>query len=258
MCRCPDRRGASRTRQPLGHRARLDRSGSLNADDTLVWYAAYGSNLLAARFRFYLEGGTPDGTTRVYSGFRNRRPPVRSAPLTLPGCVYFSGESRVWGGGMAFYAPERCTGWPGQAAARGYLLTAGQFADLVEQEMHRSARAELDLTRVLRDGHDTLGPGRYETLVRVGDLDGHPILTCTAPWTPPTIELRPPSARYLGLIATGLHETHGWPHHRIRAYTADLPGIRDHWNHTDLDTVITTALGIATRRTAALRAPGPD
>lgn len=178
------------------------------------------------------------GTTRNYSGFRNSRPPRRTRPLMLPGSVYFGGESGVWGGGMAFYAPEAPAGWPRTAAARGYLLTAGQFADLVAQEMHRPAHGDLDLSRVLRDGRDELGPGRYETLVHLGDLDGHPILTCTAPGDPAIVELRAPSARYLGMIASGLHRTFDWPATRVSEYLTALPGIEGVWDRDELEAVI--------------------
>ncbi len=225
-----------------------------DSTESLVWYAAYGSNLLEARFRFYARGGTPTGTTRAYPGFRDRRPVVRSAALTLPGCVYFSWESRVWGGGMAFYAPGGRAGWPQGVAARGYLLTTGQFADLVAQEMHRPVGTDLDLSRVLRDGRDTLGDGRYETLVRAGDLDGHPILTCTAPWDPATVELRSPAPRYVGLIATGLHETHGWASDRIAGYLAGLPGIEGIWDRHDLNVAVDRAVshGVVLRRGSTL------
>ncbi|WP_157556651.1 histone deacetylase [Nocardia acidivorans] len=156
----------------------------------------------------------------------------------LPGAVYFGGESSVWGGGMAFYAPEPPTGWPRTAAARGYLLTAGQFADLVAQEMHRAADGDLDLTPVLRHGRDMLGSGRYETLVRAGDLDGHPILTCTAPGDPAAAELRAPSARYVGMIAAGLYRTFDWSVGHIHEYLAALPGIDAVWDRGELTAVI--------------------
>lgn len=94
-----------------------------------LWYVAYGSNLHAARLAWYLTGGRPPGGLRTYPGCRDCRPPRRTVPLLLPGGVYFAGESRAWTGGMAFYDPEL----PGPAAARGYLMSVEQFADIAAQ-----------------------------------------------------------------------------------------------------------------------------
>lgn len=65
---------------------------------THVWYCAYGSNLHARRLAYYAEGGTPPGTTHTYPGFRDRTPPLKTTPLTLPGTVYFAWQSLVWTG----------------------------------------------------------------------------------------------------------------------------------------------------------------
>lgn len=40
--------------------------------EPLVWYAAYGSNLAAARFRCYVVGGRPAGAARTYPERRGR------------------------------------------------------------------------------------------------------------------------------------------------------------------------------------------
>jgi len=190
-----------------------------------VWYVAYGSNMHADRLRYYLAGGRPPGAARTYPGCRDPQPPRRTAPVFLPGGVYFALESRTWTGGMAFFDAAL----PGRAAARGYLLTAGQFADIAAQEMARRPDADLDLAPVLATGRAELGPGRYETLVCPGVLDGHPMLTFTAPWGCADVEPAPPSPRYLGLIASGLHEAHGWDADTLTAYLAERPGVRGHW-----------------------------
>jgi hypothetical protein len=198
---------------------------------THVWYAAYGSNMHAARLRYYLAGGTPPGAARTYPGCRDPRPPARTLPLWLPGGVYFALESPAWTGGMAFYDPAL----PGRAAARGYLLTAGQFADLAAQEMHRApGGADPDLARAVADGTLTLGPGRYETLISAGAVDGHPVLTFTAPWHAADVAWTPPAPRYLGMLASGLHEAHGWGPDQITAYLGALPGVDGIWDPADL------------------------
>ncbi|KDN21552.1 hypothetical protein [Amycolatopsis rifamycinica] len=192
----------------------------------LVWYASYGSNMYAARLRCYLEGGTPLGARRSYAGCRDRDPARRVVASEFPGGVYFATESPVWRGGRAFFDPEL----PGRAAMRSYLVTAGQFSDIAAQEMYRDPGPDLDLSTVLRTGRDQLGPGRYETLLHLGDLDGYPVLTFTAPWPAAEVEKNPPSAAYLAMIVGGLREAHGWPVPKIAEYLSQLPGAQRHWS----------------------------
>jgi len=192
----------------------------------LVWYASYGSNMYSARLRCYLEGGTPLGAQRRYAGCRDRGPARRVVASEFPGGVYFATESPVWHGGRAFFDPEL----PGRAAMRSYLVTAGQFSDIAAQEMYREPGPDLDLGTVLRTGRDELGPGRYETLLHLGDLDGCPVLTFTAPWSAAEIEKNPPSAAYLAMIVGGLREAHGWPLPKIAEYLSHRPGVHRHWS----------------------------
>jgi hypothetical protein len=189
--------------------------------DDLVWYAAYGSNMHATRLGYYLKGGRPPGGRRTYPGCRDRSPPRRTVAALLPGGIYFAGESPAWTGGAAFYDREL----PGAAAVRAYLVTASQFADIATQEMYRPPGADLNLAPLLEHGHLTLGDGRYETLVHAADLDGHPMITFTAPWSAHTAALNAPAARYLEMISSGLHEAHSWSPAQIAAYLSTRPGV---------------------------------
>ncbi len=183
-----------------------------------VWYVSYGSNMSAERLACYLEGGCPPGGTRANPGARDRTPPRRSVPVDLPGTTYFAGDSAQWGGGVAFYDHDT----PGFTAARGYLVTAAQFADIAAQEMYRIPAPGDPVEEIvlgpLPGGRHELGPGHYETLVEVGRYDGHPLLTFTAPHGAGHVEHRPPSPAYLATIATGLRESRGWAHSDVRAY----------------------------------------
>lgn len=195
--------------------------------DELVWYAAYGSNLSRERFDLYRLGGTHPGGGRVYPGFRDDRPPVRVEPLTLDGLLYFATRSPVWGGGRAFFDPDAA----GRTAARGYLLRRTQFADLVAQEMYREPGAEPPeaLAAAVAARRTRLGPGRYETLVRAGELDGRPVLTFTAPWGHLEVDWLAPSAGYLRSLGTGLRDAHGWDAARTAGYLCDAPGVAEAW-----------------------------
>jgi len=190
------------------------------ASSERVWYVAYGSNMHAERFACYVRGGRPRGGSRTYPGCRDKREPERWVPVLVPGQMYFAGKSTVWGGGMAFYDPTAAGGVP----CRAYLVTAGQFADVAAQEMHRKPDVDLELTEVLARGTVRLGPGVYETLVCAGWLEELPLLTLTAPRRIEDAALNPPSAAYLHHLGEGLAETHGWSAGRITTYLATRAG----------------------------------
>lgn len=196
----------------------------------LVWYVTYGSNMHADRFACYLLGGTPPGGTRANPGSRDKRPQRATRAVELPGQIYFALESPMWSGGMAFYDNELA----GSAAARAYLVTAGQFADVAAQEMYRDPSADLELTKVLETGRDQIGTGRYETLICPGRLEGYPLLTFTAPWRASEVSPTAPAGAYLKMLGEGLHETHGWDAGRIAEYLASLPGAEGTWRPEDI------------------------
>ena len=77
----------------------------------MIWYVAYGSNLLASRFALYV-GDVPAEQWRV----------------TLPYARYFAKErTERWGdGGVAFLDPAT----PAETLGRAYLLDEERFAAL--------------------------------------------------------------------------------------------------------------------------------
>ncbi len=192
---------------------------------SLVWYVSYGSNMSSARLDCYLRGGRPPGGSRVHPGARDPRPPERSVPVHLPGRLFFAGESRQWGGGgIAFYDHRT----PGGTAARGHLVSVGQFADIAAQEMHR-APVEADpletlLALPLEGGRHRVGPGLYETLLDVGSLEGAPMLTFTCPHGAHAVPHTRPSPAYVETLGRGLREAHGWDDDQIADYLADRVG----------------------------------
>jgi hypothetical protein len=192
----------------------------LTTDDP-VWYLAYGSNMAADRFSCYLTGGRPPGAVRSYEGCREHTPPSRDVGLHLPGRLRFGGVSGVWGGALAFY--DRSA--EGLLAARAYLITFGQFSDVVAQEARRRVADDLvpgDTEGVWR------APSRvYESVARVGEHDGVPILSFTSaqPRDP-----APPSAPYLRTILRGLAQTFGWSPASSAEYLVAAPGVAPTWS----------------------------
>ncbi|MFD3696645.1 histone deacetylase [Streptomyces sp. NPDC058646] len=190
-----------------------------------VWYASYGSNMHMGRLSSYIAGGAPPGAARRYPGCRDRSAPERSIAVELEGSLYFATWSPVWMGGRGFYDPTA----PGRLRGRAHLVTVGQVSDIAAQEMYEEPGADVDLTRVLREGRDELGAGRYETLICPGTIEGIPVLTFTAPWTLRDVELVMPSAGYLRYVAGGLLESGQWEEAGIADYLASRPGAAGNW-----------------------------
>ncbi|MEU8621119.1 histone deacetylase [Streptomyces sp. NPDC048623] len=187
-------------------------------DNRYVWYAAYGSNMHRARLVRYLDG------------CRDRAAPRASRAVELDGVLYFATESAVWGGGRGFYDPDAA----GRAFARAHLISGGQFSDIAALEMYGEPGADLDLAEVVARGRVAFGPGRYETVVCAGELDGRPLLTLTAPWALAEVELRPPSEAYLRHLAAGLRESGAWTDQEIARYLAGRPGAAGTWTPPDV------------------------
>ncbi|WP_411105868.1 histone deacetylase [Streptomyces sp. cmx-4-9] len=213
-------------------------SGPVRQVPERVWYASYGSNMHLDRLAAYIAGGTPHGTARTYPGCRDRRAPERSIAVELDGALYFATESMVWTGGRGFHDP----GAPGRMRGRAHLVTVGQLSDIAAQEMYGVPGADLDLTGVLRDGRDAVGPGRYETLICPGEIEGIPVVTFTAPWSLHDVELLAPSAAYLRYLAGGLLESGPWSEPDIAAYLSACPGAAGLWTPEQVLDLLTAGL----------------
>ncbi|EWS79581.1 class II RPD3 type histone deacetylase [Brachybacterium phenoliresistens] len=188
------------------------------ASPPLVWYVSYGSNMNAARLDCYLRGGRPPGAKVTYPGARDATPPRADAGVLLPGRLRFAGTSRVWGGSVAFYDHASA----GPTAARAYLVTAQQFVDVAAQEMHRPPQEDDPLEAVVRAGVPggpyAAGPGAYETLLNVGEREGRPMLTFTAPDGAAGLPPGEPAPAYLAMLTAGLAQAHGWDADRAQEY----------------------------------------
>ncbi len=192
----------------------------LHAGPSLVWYAGYGSNIDEGRFARYLTGGRPPGAVRETPGARDPAPPQDQRAVVLPGRMFFGWESPTWGGGISFLD----AGADGTAFARAYLITREQLADVAAQEMHRATGEDLDLGQVLEDRSYSYGPGRYETIHLVGQLDDRPMLTFTSS-TEEQVSVNAPSGAYLATIVRGLRATHALTDPDIADYLLGCRGM---------------------------------
>lgn len=193
----------------------------------MLWYVGYGSNLDRDRFHRYLSGGQAEGAQVSVPGARDATPPAEERAVLVPGRMFFGWTSKTWGGGVSFLDALA----DDTAYGRAYLLTEQQFADVAAQEMHQPPGSDLDLTQVLGQQRHTFGPGRYETVHLLGELDGLPMLTFTVD-DPAQLEPNAPVAGYLATIARGLRHTHDLDTEEIAAHLLTRPGIGDWADHT--------------------------
>jgi hypothetical protein len=196
------------------------------ATDEPVWYLAYASNLSRRRYRAYLEGGRPDGSRREYTGCRDATPPRDSRAMRRPGALWFAGTSTVWGGGLAFYDPSA----EGVVLARVYLVSFGQFSDVVAQEARLEGGADL-----VRDDGGRLGAlsSVYDMILELAPHDGVPVMTMTARTgsTGPPVA---PSAAYLTTIFAGLADGFGLDPEAQVDYLLHARGVAPTWNRAGL------------------------
>jgi hypothetical protein len=189
----------------------------------LVWYAGYGSNLCAERFRCYLEGGIPPGLKRPSRGARDPGPPRADRPLDLPHRLYFAGYAERWGGSPCFVDTVATSDH--MTHGRAYLITWGQFEDVVAQENGRpTTPIQLDGCLPENGCIAGLGAGRYQNLLCLGTLDGSPVVTITSARTMKDARLGAPSTSYLKVMIAGLRESRGMRDDAIVDYLGSAPG----------------------------------
>ncbi len=189
----------------------------------LLWYAAYGSNILKSRFLAYLRGGPVPGTDRTQAGARDPADPLDDQPFRLPFELLFGRHSTGWGGGgVAFVDPGRVESEP-RTMGRAWLVTVEQLADVCAQENDRAAVSapEIDVERLRSDGSLQLDRGWYDRLYHLGELDGLPVATITCETAPAP---NPPHQAYLTIMGRGLVETWGLPVDETVAYLASQRG----------------------------------
>lgn len=198
----------------------------------LIWYAAYGSNLSRKRFRCYIKGCAPEGSTRKNPGCVEKAMPLAAKSVSLNLELFFAGSFEGWGGTAAAFV--RQGGASAAAFGRMYLITHGQFNDIVRQENDlavrkgRGTRIVPSMEQLSRGAEFELeGTMPYPRLLVVGREKGHPIVTFTSS-EKTTLPTNKPSETYVKVIASGLKETYSdWSINRITDYLSQAEGIRD-------------------------------
>jgi hypothetical protein len=218
--------------EPATHRADVayPRKIVVVSDIEPIWYVAYGSNCLAARFEAYLTGGHATGATRPERGARDTRLPAATAAHWLPNGVRFLGNSSKWGGGgVAFLDHRRDRVSPG----RRYLISRGQFDDLAAQESGRDP-TPLPYEDLVPGEIHVIGTRWYDGLLAFEPIEGVPAVTFTSPEPPDDREPTVPSAAYLGTILRGLMEVHTMPTTDLASHLVETPGVAAGWTPSEI------------------------
>ena len=183
-----------------GTRARVvpallgSRRTELTAIDAAVpcWYVAYGSNMDLTKLRSWISCPA--------SGWDDRW-------LQLPRRVYFAGESRTWGGPVAFLSLQERTG--ALSHCRAVRVTEQELATIFHRENGVGALpvplADLSLNpgewRHVLVSRRHAWQGKYNVLLRLEDIDGVSAYTLT---TDRVLHVGRPMDAYLDVITAAL------------------------------------------------------
>ena len=217
----------------------------------MVWYVCYGSNLLEERFLCYIKGGMIPGNTRSERGAKDTTLPVRSEKCTIDHELFFSTPVKKWfDSGVAYINPRKSAEGRDRIAfkpretgkemvqnaipessqlignnqvtlGRRYLITLGQFLDVVRQENALPADQELsiDFNLLKSEGSQIVLPGTYYgRLLYLGDAEGYPMYSFTCIPNMEEMEKAPLFGPYYDVIASGLKETFQMSDEEIAEY----------------------------------------
>lgn len=202
-----------------------------------VWYACYGSNIRKERFMCYINGGTPPGALKNFTGCTDKSEPKDSRTITIDHDLYFAMKSPTWnGGGICFLKPEKNSS--AKTLGRTYLINTSQFRDLVRQELKFEGEISIDFDELQKKGfYNCLKDGRYGLLLYLGEIDGAPIVSFTSEIFLED-EINRPDDQYLLTIIRGLKEIYPFHDDKIFEYLEDKIGIKNRISSTELREII--------------------
>ncbi|HEO64467.1 MAG TPA: hypothetical protein ENI73_01215 [Spirochaetes bacterium] len=199
-----------------------------------VWYASYGSNLSQDRFLFYINGGKPEGATRINIGCRDKSLPKDNRPINIPYLLYFTKQAYPWAyKGVAFIGLNK--DHSNSTLGRMYLVSEQQFIDVVSQENGDIEMPIIDLKALQKVGSKVIFKDSwYGNIIYIGELEGYPIFTFTSSASMDAESFVAPSYEYLKVIITGLQETYFYTNKEIADYLLTKPGIMNNFTQEEL------------------------
>ncbi|WP_300433824.1 hypothetical protein [Christiangramia sp.] len=191
-----------------------------------IWYACYGSNIREERFMCYINGGTPPGALKNFTGCSDKSKPKKSRTIKIDHEMYFAKESPTWnGGGICFLNPEKDPS--AETLGRTYLINKGQFKDLVRQELKFEGEIIIDFEELIEKGsYNCMTDGRYGLLLYLGEIENKPVVTFTSEILLNN-EINAPDEAYLTTILKGLCEIYSLDKPQMIEYFRDKKGIKN-------------------------------
>lgn len=198
-------------------------------NQSYIWYASYGSNLLKDRFLCYIKGGKPKGSSRTNIGCRDNSLPKNDMQITIPFQLYFAKKAKNWlNQGVAFIGHDKVDKNP--TLGRMYLISEQQFIDVISQENGNKEMPFIDFKEVQNKSSLVIfNNSWYGNIVYIGDHDSSPIFTFTSPLNIESEPLVAPSNEYLKVIISGLKEIYSYTNQEIAQYLITKPGIKNHF-----------------------------
>jgi|GEM_PF-1064806 len=173
-----------------------------------VWYVSYGSNLQRERFMYYIQGGTPKGSSRAEVGCTDKTPPQEDQPIFLHYSLYFSKKSSKWHGSVAFLRTEQDE--DSETLGRAYLVTEEQFQEIVKQE-NGNIIDPINLDEIIETGSGCISTAYfYNFIIYLGKINGIDAFTFTSKGSSNANNFVGPSKEYFDTIVSGIVETYGY------------------------------------------------
>lgn len=204
-----------------------------------VWYASYGSNINEDRFLCYIKGGSPAGSLRMETGSKDSSLPVDESTYIIHHPLYFAKEAEGWHSqGVAFIALKQNA--ESVTYSKMYLITMEQFLDVVKQE-NSGIEVNIDLSEVKEKGALIYRRNSwYGNILYLGEQQGFPIFTFTAPWDIDEVDWKKPSHQYLGTIIKGLKKDYSTE--KVYDYFKNKPGIKGNYSDEELAKLVESDL----------------
>ncbi|MDD5572009.1 MAG: hypothetical protein PHD97_12740 [Bacteroidales bacterium] len=201
-----------------------------------IWYASYGSNILEERFLCYIRGGQLLGASKNYIGCTDKSLPLDKKEICINRELYFAKKSKIWdNGGVCFiktnFEPRQKT------LGRMYLITKGQFIDIVRQETNNTDELIINFRKAMADGSLIFKEKSwYGNIIYLGNQNSSPIFTFTHQGN--IEQTNKPSASYLKIIIKGIQETYNLSVAEIYDYLIAKQGIVDEFTRDELENII--------------------
>lgn len=205
-----------------------------------IWYASYGSNLLEERFLCYIQGGKPKGAAKSYLGCTDKTLPIDNEEIYICSEMYFAKSSRNWEDeGVAFIKTDFDE--QQQTLGRMYLITKGQFIDIVKQETDFKGNLTIDFDGAISGGSLVFKKGSwYGNIIFLGNQHNNPIFTFTHQDN--ILPTTKPSSNYLKTIIKGIHETYDHLNTaEIVDYLISKKGVAGNYSREDLEKLVESA-----------------